>query len=113
VKAEGKIYSLSLAGSRIVVATSTKKLLVYDIRFLSTPEQMRESPLKHQLRKVACSLDGNSVAVSSVDGRVAIEYLDMDPEQQARKYQFKCHRVMDVAYPVNAIVYHPIYGNVL
>ncbi len=27
-----------------------------------------------------------------------------------KKYAFKCHRVNDTIYPVNAIAFHPIYG---
>ena len=31
-------------------------------------------------------------ALSSVEGRVAMEFFDEDPEVQAKKYAFKCHR---------------------
>jgi cell cycle arrest protein BUB3 len=30
--------------------------------------------------------------MSSIEGRVAVEYFDMSAAQQARKYAFKCHR---------------------
>jgi cell cycle arrest protein BUB3 len=112
-KLDGKIYSLSVCGSRAVVASSLKQIHIFDLRFLSGPEQIRESPLKHQLRKVACSPEGNSFTVSSVEGRVGIEYFNTDPSEQSRKYQFKCHRVGDLAYPINAIEYHPVYGKIV
>jgi cell cycle arrest protein BUB3 len=42
---------------------------------------------------------------------VAIEYLDdipIDlPPTNKKKYAFKCHRISDVIYPVNAIAFHP------
>ena len=42
--------------------------------------------------------------------RVAVEYLDTDPEVQRKKYAFKCHRVKEEGteyiYPVNAISFH-------
>ena len=41
---------------------------------------------------------------------MAIEYFDMNPEFQAKKYAFKCHRKGDKAFPVNAIAFHPAYG---
>lgn len=106
----GKVYSISVTGQRVVVATSERHILVYDVRNLNQVVQERESPLRHQTRKVACSIDGRFFAVGSTEGRVAIEYFDSDPEVQARKYAFKCHRVQRNAYPVNAIAFHPEYG---
>ncbi|CAO3649402.1 unnamed protein product [Mucor hiemalis] len=58
--------------------------------------------------------NGQGFALSSIEGRVAIEYFDMSPEVQAKKYAFKSHRqtVQDteVVYPVNALAFHPKYG---
>jgi len=57
---------------------------------------------------------GLGYALGSVEGRVAVEYVDPSAEAQARKYAFKCHRtVVDgvgTAFPVNAICYHPRHG---
>ena len=51
-------------------------------------------------------------ALSSVEGRVAIEYFDPSPAVQARKYAFKCHRAVvkgvQTLYPVNTIAFHPM-----
>jgi cell cycle arrest protein BUB3 len=51
-------------------------------------------------------------AVGSVEGRIAVEYLDSSPEVQAQKYAFKCHRQamgnVDHVWPVNAIAFHPV-----
>lgn len=107
---DGKVYSLSLTDTRVVVATSGRQILIYDIRNMSQPEVARESPLRHQTRKVACFSDGNGYALGSIEGRVAIEYFDMSPESQTKKYAFKCHRKGDLAYPVNTIAFHPVYG---
>lgn len=53
-------------------------------------------------------------AISSVEGRVAIEYFDGSEQSQAKKFAFKCHRAKDggedVAHPVNAIAFQPTYG---
>jgi hypothetical protein len=48
--------------------------------------------------------------LSSVEGRVAVEYFDPSPEAQSKKYAFKCHRQGDLVYPVNAMSFHPVYG---
>jgi cell cycle arrest protein BUB3 len=106
----GKVYSISTCKNKIVVATSGRQIAIYDIRNMSCPEQLRESPLRHQTRIAKCSPDGTSFAIGSIEGRIAIEYFDMNPEVQAAKYAFKCHRRDDLAYPVNFIEYHPIYG---
>ena len=49
-----------------------------------------------------------------IAGRVAVEYLDSDPEIQKKKYAFKCHRNkeagIEMIYPVNSLVVHPVYG---
>ena len=52
--------------------------------------------------------------MSSIEGRVAVEYLDPSPEVQKRKYAFKCHRNKDGdvehIFPVNAISFHKEYN---
>ncbi|XP_073392795.1 mitotic checkpoint protein BUB3.1 isoform X5 [Physcomitrium patens] len=72
-----RVYSMSLVGHRLVVATA-------------------------------------GYALSSVEGRIAMEFFDMSEAGQAKKYAFKCHRKSeagrDTVYPVNAIAFHPIYG---
>ena len=51
--------------------------------------------------------------LSSIEGRVAVEYFDPSPEVQKTKYAFKCHRIkesgMENIYPVNAISFHTVY----
>ena len=65
----GKVYSVSApaVGSKIVVATSDRHVPIYDVRYLGHVEQHRESPLRHQTRKVACSPDGRFFAVGSTE----------------------------------------------
>lgn len=51
--------------------------------------------------------------MSSVEGRIAVEYFDPSPEGQGKKYAFKCHRQavggQDNVWPVNALAFHPKY----
>lgn len=50
-------------------------------------------------------------ASASVEGRISVEYFDPSPEEQARKYAFKCHRQTieggDLVWPVNALAFNP------
>ncbi|KAB5520685.1 hypothetical protein DKX38_025004 [Salix brachista] len=109
-----RVYSLSLVGNRLVVATAGRHVNVYDLRNMSLPEQRRESSLKYQTRCVRCYPNGTGYALSSVEGRVAMEFFDPSEASQAKKYAFKCHRKSeagrDIVYPVNAIAFHPVYG---
>lgn len=78
------------------------------------PEQIRESSLKYQTRCIRCYPNGTGYALSSIEGRVAMEYFDNSEQVQMKKYAFKCHRRSeagrDVVFPVNAIAFHPIFG---
>ncbi|EOA38178.1 hypothetical protein CARUB_v10009656mg [Capsella rubella] len=109
-----RVNSLSLVGNRLVVATAGRHVNIYDLRNMSQPEQRRESSLKYQTRCVRCYPNGSGYALSSVEGRVSMEFFDLSEAAQAKKYAFKCHRKSedgrDIVYPVNAIAFHPIYG---
>lgn len=52
--------------------------------------------------------------LSSIEGRVAVEYLDPSLEVQKKKYAFKCHRLkennIEQIYPVNAISFHNVHN---
>ena len=52
--------------------------------------------------------------LSSIEGRVAVEYLDTNQEVQQKRYAFKCHRVkegsLEQVYPVNAISFHTTHN---
>jgi len=111
----GKAFSMDAAGSTVVVATSGRKLCIYDNRYGDQPlklVQERESSLKYQTRTVRLFPDGSCMAIGSIEGRVAIEYVDQEAAlaKGKKKYAFKCHRVGETIYPVNSIAFHPIYG---
>jgi cell cycle arrest protein BUB3 len=134
-----KVYSMSTAREMLCVAMGNRHVWVYDVRNMKEPFQRRESALKYQTRAIACFpsaegvffifplLSGQSsfivalwqkltqtgFAISSIEGRVAVEYFDASAEAQAKKYAFKCHRQsmdgVDTVYPVHALAFHPVY----
>ncbi|XP_042893725.1 mitotic checkpoint protein BUB3-like [Penaeus japonicus] len=77
-------------------------------------QQRRESSLKYQTRCIQCFPNKQGYVVSSIEGRVAVEYLDPSPEVQKKKYAFKCHRLkedgIEKIFPVNAISFHNGYN---
>uniref|UniRef100_A0A1A9ZY53 Uncharacterized protein n=1 Tax=Glossina pallidipes TaxID=7398 RepID=A0A1A9ZY53_GLOPL len=64
----------------------------------------RESLLKFQTRCIRLFPNNEGYVMSSIEGRVAFEYLEIDPEIQKLKFAFKCHRnkqgTTEYIYPV-------------
>lgn len=56
-----RVYSLSVVGNRLVVATAGRHVNVYDLRNMNQPEQRRESSLKYQTRCVRCYPNGTGI----------------------------------------------------
>jgi cell cycle arrest protein BUB3 len=114
-----KVYSMTKVDNHVfMVATANRQILTYDIRKLNPNSSndclvsSRESSLKHQTRSICASPTGTFLAVSSTEGRVGIDYIDST--EQNNSYAFKCHRKKEneneIAYPVHALSFHPIYG---
>jgi len=112
-----KVFAMSsaLSSHQIIVGVAGRTILIYDLRKLSSPTQTRESSLKHQTRAIEGHPNGEQFVVSSIEGRVAVEFIDADPKVQSKKYAFKCHRVTDkttatqTIFPVNTVAFHPKY----
>uniref|UniRef100_A0A2K6KP11 Mitotic checkpoint protein BUB3 n=1 Tax=Rhinopithecus bieti TaxID=61621 RepID=A0A2K6KP11_RHIBE len=102
-----KVYTLSVSGDRLIVGTA-------DLQNMGYMQQRRESSLKYQTRCIRAFPNKQAYVLSSVAGRVAVEYLDPSPEVQKKKYAFKCHRLkentIEQIYPVNAISFHNIHN---
>jgi cell cycle arrest protein BUB3 len=113
----GKAFSMDLdpKHNRVALATSGRRTCFIDIRSGTEAELVldREPTLKYQMRCIRFFPEGDGIAVGSVEGRVAVEYLEeLVPKSNAKlsKYAFKCHRSGDVVYPVNCIEFHPRFG---
>ncbi|XP_053669133.1 mitotic checkpoint protein BUB3 [Anopheles marshallii] len=113
-QSNGKVYSMSSIDEKLVVATSERKVLIWDLRKMDNYIERRESSLKYQTRAVRCFPNKEGYVMSSIEGRVAVEYFDPNPEVQKKKFAFKCHRAkendVELIYPVNAISFHSIYN---
>ena len=115
----GKVLSLCAGAASsstplLVVATTGRHVHLVDLRKAEDPLQKRESSLKCQTRCVAQMPSGEGYAVGSIEGRVAIEFVDPSEAAQEKKYAFKCHRTaeidLDKVFPVHAIAFHPQHG---
>jgi len=118
----GKAFTMGIVGHRVVVGTSERHVLLFDLRKLSpgdtSPEQRRASSLKFQTRCIGTSpiphaVHGACYVLGSIEGRVAVEFVEQDVEHH--KFAFKCHRSKaedgaEVVHPVNAVAFHPVHG---
>lgn len=109
-----KVYTMSLCGDKLIVGTAGRRVLVWDLRNTGYVLQRRESSLKYQTRCIRAFPNKQGYVLSSIEGRVAVEYLDPAPEVQKKKYAFKCHRVkedgVEKIYPVNAIAFQSAHS---
>lgn len=113
-QSNGKVYSMNCIDDKIVVATNDRKVLIWDLRNMKQYLMRRESSLKYQTRAIRIFPNKEGYVMSSIEGRVAVEFFDPEPEVQKRKFAFKCHRVkensIEMIHPVNAISFHNVYN---
>ncbi|XP_042909257.1 mitotic checkpoint protein BUB3 [Parasteatoda tepidariorum] len=110
-----KVYTMAVCGDKLIVGTAGRRVLIYELRNMSYVQQRRESSLKYQTRCIRCFPNQQGFVLSSIEGRVAVEYFDPSPEVQKKKYAFKCHRFkessgVELIYPVNTIAFHENYN---
>ena len=103
-----RVYDLDVRGNLMVVATAGRQIISYDVSGEPREYSRKESPLKYQSRCISCFTDTTGFAVGSIEGRVGIHYLQKVAGKES--FAFKCHRVDNQVYSVNAICFHNIFG---
>ncbi|KAJ3102274.1 hypothetical protein HDU96_009699 [Phlyctochytrium bullatum] len=103
---------MDLTGNKLILALAGRKVLAYDIRNMENIFEKGTS-MKFMTRTLRCMPNGQGYAVSSIEGRVAVEFFEA--ADQGKKYAFKCHREKtaeggEVFYPVHALAFHPTHG---
>ncbi|UMM19281.1 hypothetical protein L5515_014953 [Caenorhabditis briggsae] len=116
VNVSSSVYAMDVLKHMVLVGTKDRKIYMFDSRKLREPVQVRDSPLKYQTRSVQFFPTGEAFVVSSIEGRVAVEYVEQNSDQVKRKYAFKCHREKDtdgteLIHPVHAVAFHPKFGS--
>lgn len=97
--------------TKILLVGSSKNIYIYDIRKLQQPEIVRPCALAHQVRCGKFHPSGDRYILSSIEGRISVEYL----YDTWKSYVFKCHRRTNPAtnttcvYSINTIEFHPLY----
>ncbi|CAF2112087.1 unnamed protein product [Rotaria magnacalcarata] len=117
-----RIYAADVLGPMAVITTADRGIQVYSLDQGPTEYKKIESLLKYQHRCVSIFTDKarnpNGFAVGSIEGRVAIMYVDT-PNPGNDNFTFKCHRSTPTAtatgttqdiFAVNDIAFHPIHS---
>ena len=126
---ENKVYTMSCEKDLLVVGLSEMKMAYFNLAKLQSkifkPEQIFNSHLKYQTRKVAVFPDGKGFAEGSIEGRVAIKNItDLNTPLPLTEtgttsgkddFAFRCHRSNNknppvYVYSVNDIAFNPVYG---
>jgi hypothetical protein len=85
IKLPGKAFSMDVdtsSGTRVAIVTSGRRVVVIDVKLdeNNSPTASivldRESSLKYQSRVCRFFPDGRGLAIGSIEGRVAIEFLE-------------------------------------
>ena len=125
-----KVYTMSNVNNLLVVGLSDRQMAYFNLMKLQmrqfAPEANFESHLKFQTRRVCCFTEGDGYAIGSIEGRVAVKYINLNMPPQINKdtkstftrndFAFRCHRVknptsnIDEVYPVNDIAFNPVHG---
>ncbi|KAI7897548.1 WD40-repeat-containing domain protein [Cokeromyces recurvatus] len=104
-----RCYSMDTKANLLVAGTADRHVIIVNTNNPTTIFKQALSPLKWQTRSVACFIDGSGYAISSIEGRVGIQYIE--EKDLSKSFSFKCHRdETKNVYAVNDISFHPTYG---
>lgn len=111
-----RCYSFDVAYPLLVVGTADRHVQIFNLTNPTTAYKTMMSPLKWQTRVVSCFPSSNGFAIGTVEGRVAIQYVE--DKDSSNNFSFKCHRRdqsptskdQSLVYAVNDITFHPVHG---
>ncbi|CCF57579.1 hypothetical protein KAFR_0C05880 [Kazachstania africana CBS 2517] len=103
-----KVLTMDCDGEQIVIVTTGNKIRWLKNLFDESSQDVEiQSPLKFQIRDIKLTTNGTGYVVSSIDGRVAVEYF----EDQSKQFAFRCHRMnltdTQFVFPVNTLAFLP------
>ncbi|QRW03634.1 poly(A)+ RNA export protein [Ceratobasidium sp. AG-Ba] len=110
-----RCYTMDVSYPLLVVGTAERHIQMYNLNNPTTVYRSMVSPLKWQTRVISCFTTANGFAVGSIEGRVAIQYVD--EKDSSLNFSFKCHRKDQgttkdntQVYAVNDMSFHPVHG---
>eukprot|EP01094_Clydonella_sp_ATCC50884_P018513 TRINITY_DN342_c0_g1_i1.p1 TRINITY_DN342_c0_g1~~TRINITY_DN342_c0_g1_i1.p1 ORF type:complete len:336 (-),score=95.56 TRINITY_DN342_c0_g1_i1:164-1171(-) len=101
-----RVYCMDAVGELLVVALANRKVVIYNLKNPDKEFGAKDSPLKYQSRALSCFPDQSGFALGSIEGRVAIHYIQENASIGHKNFAFKCHRkghASNDVYPVSDI----------
>lgn len=93
VQLPSKAYTMDIVKNTLVIGCADRHVVLIDLQALAKgqtqPKETRTSSLKFMTRALRINPSGDAYANTSIEGRVAVEFLDSSAEAQGRKYAFK------------------------
>ena len=123
-----KILSMSCTFPLLVVGMSDRYISYFNLNKINNqggfaPDLIFESPFKMPTTVVTCFNEPTGYALGSIEGRVAIKYVDLNnipvmPTDnkiytKQEDFAFRCHRTGDnntEVYPINSIAFNNVFG---
>ncbi|EEQ46353.1 cell cycle arrest protein BUB3 [Candida albicans P57072] len=114
-----KIFTMDTSDQYLILGLQNNIIEIYDFKNLHHPLETRQVGLKYQIKDLKTFPDNQGFALSTIDGRVSMEYFNPDPQFQLQnRFTFKCHRhpdpnpesAGDLVYPVNSLDFNHKYG---
>ncbi|EIN09851.1 Poly(A)+ RNA export protein [Punctularia strigosozonata HHB-11173 SS5] len=113
-----RCYALDVVYPLLVVGCAERQIHIVNLTNPTTIHKTVLSPLKWQTRTVCCFNSANGFAVGSIEGRVAMQWIE--DKDASSNYSFRCHRQDAVpnkkdqvlVYAVNDVKFHPVHSTV-
>ena len=115
VLSEGsRILTAACDSNQLIIAETGHKLRLFKFPLRENDKGISfTSALKYQIRDVKMLPNSKGYIISSIDGRVAVEFLN-EPDKQ---FAFRCHRLdlkdTQFVFPVNTLAFCPNSSKVL
>ena len=110
VRCPGPIHGMDFSLAPKAAILCARRVLLYNMVSMGIAAELEPyTAVRHQMRCVALSRDGEAVAAGSVDGRVMVKFID--PSQEKKTFSFRAHADPgrgEGVYPVNSVQYHPL-----
>lgn len=106
VKLPERVYTMDAKGRTLVVGLAERQIGIFDLQAPDRPRREMRSPLNYQTRCISVASDGLGFILGSIEGRASINYVDAAHDDK-RRFQFRCHRVDNNAFPVNTVDMQP------